>query len=455
VPFPQASAPRAEVVFSHSGGADPRLDHNYKPPTDGMHKRLHPIEILRNPANPRTNVGSLDDLDSIATDGIVTALAVVPRETYEREYPEHVEKLKELDKQNLFEMTEPDDGRDYRPGSFVLIAGERRWTKVKQLLWAAEESATAVAADVDLTRLPVIVHTKKDRKALDRFGLQENGGRKDLPPMDEARAIFAYKQRYGLKTDTELARELGLPNSVITKRAALLKMPPEVQAMVGYGDGQIGPETAYKLRLAGSRILEAWEVMKEQGRSAEWAVQYVLGRHKQPESGPVVSRPAARTAAPQTTVEARRSEPTAAVEPQGASGPAAIQVPSPPMDAKQRLEVRRDEAAVLLRKGLLKVKEIAEMLGRFAVDGVRLDADGEAVRIAGEWLNRDPLKSQPGTQMMHAGLALMFAAAEVRVTQGHLTRREGFYLSVLRDWGQYLPSEQEEAAIEMSAEARA
>jgi ParB family chromosome partitioning protein len=64
--------------------------------------------------------------------------------------------------------------------------------------------------------------------------------------MDEAAGIARLKAIKGCNSKT-LVEEYGFTPASITRMEALLRLPPEIQAMVGNGPGQVPPSAAYEI----------------------------------------------------------------------------------------------------------------------------------------------------------------------------------------------------------------
>lgn len=141
---------------------------------------IHP-----HPGNPRTTLTDLEDLaDSIKAQGILEPLIVM-------EHP---------------------DGE----GRYQLLAGHRR-------LAAAELAGKAT--------VPCIIRTGKTPGEALEFALVENGQRKDLDPIDEARAIKQL-MKVSHMTQREVAVRMGRAPSHIANRLALLTLTPSMQQQV-------------------------------------------------------------------------------------------------------------------------------------------------------------------------------------------------------------------------------
>ncbi len=108
-------------------------------------------------------------------------------------------------------------------GRYQIVAGERRF-RAHQVAGLP----TILAYIRDLT----------DQQA-DSLMLAENIGRKDLDPIDEARAIAKRMERYGW-TPKQAAEELHLSESRVKTRLALLRLIPDAQHLVRTGQLPIG-----------------------------------------------------------------------------------------------------------------------------------------------------------------------------------------------------------------------
>jgi ParB/RepB/Spo0J family partition protein len=98
------------------------------------------------------------------------------------------------------------------PGSFEILAGERRYRALKLLI----ERKTLPTG----TAVPVQIRTLDD-KAASLLALTENMARSDLTPIEEAEA-FAKLEALGVKT-AEMARQTGASQRFIQLRIALVK----------------------------------------------------------------------------------------------------------------------------------------------------------------------------------------------------------------------------------------
>jgi ParB family chromosome partitioning protein len=107
---------------------------------------------------------------------------------------------------------------EVEPGSYQLIAGERRYRAAKAL---------------GLPSVPVVVK-KVDEKDKLEVALIENIQRQNLNPIDEARAYATLKERFGLSQE-EIASRVGKKRSTVANSARLLTLPKEMQSALAKG----------------------------------------------------------------------------------------------------------------------------------------------------------------------------------------------------------------------------
>jgi ParB family chromosome partitioning protein len=109
------------------------------------------------------------------------------------------------------------------------------------------ESRFRAARQAGLTHVSCIVvegELSDADKLADR--LTENMLHEDLPPMEEAAGIARLKALKGCNSKT-LVDDYGFSGAAITRREALLRLPPKIQEMVGTGPGQVPPSAAYEI----------------------------------------------------------------------------------------------------------------------------------------------------------------------------------------------------------------
>jgi ParB family chromosome partitioning protein len=106
------------------------------------------------------------------------------------------------------------EGSDYE-----LVAGERR-------LQAAKLAG--------LDQVPVVIRSVSKKEQL-QLAIVENIQREDLDPIEEANAYQALAEDFEL-THQQIAQIMGKDRTTITNSLRLLKLPPEVQALVSSGE---------------------------------------------------------------------------------------------------------------------------------------------------------------------------------------------------------------------------
>jgi len=103
-----------------------------------------------------------------------------------------------------------------RKGKFYeLVCGERRYRAARK---------------VGLRKIPVVIKDLQDREVLE-IALIENLQRKDLNPIEEARAYNRLIKEFGLN-QSEVAKVVGKKRSTVTNRIRLLNLPRTIQSMV-------------------------------------------------------------------------------------------------------------------------------------------------------------------------------------------------------------------------------
>jgi ParB family chromosome partitioning protein len=114
-------------------------------------------------------------------------------------------------------------------GRLIVVAGHRRLAALHRLRW---------------TSVDVIVRPPMRPDHVIAAMLVENGQRRDLDPIEEARGIRKLKTQLDL-TDLELARKIGRSQPYVSGRLALLALTPEEQDQVR--NGEIGRTEATHL----------------------------------------------------------------------------------------------------------------------------------------------------------------------------------------------------------------
>jgi ParB family chromosome partitioning protein len=162
-------------------------------------------------------------------------------------------------------------------GRYQLITGERRWRAARL---------------AGLEAVPAIVRDVVDREALE-LALTENLLREDLNPLEVAHGLAALQEKHGL-THEQIAERLGLTRTVVSNTVRLLRLPPEVQAMLVGGEISAGHARALvalkdaKAQLALARLIVEKELSV---RQTEEFVASPGGRPKLRKGSAPASRP--------------------------------------------------------------------------------------------------------------------------------------------------------------------
>ena len=109
---------------------------------------------------------------------------------------------------------------ELEPGRYVLVAGERRWRAARL---------------AGLKAVPAVIRERLDRDSLLELALVENLQRRDLTPLEEARAYEQLRSGLGL-SQAEIAGRVGIDRSTVANALRLLKLPREVQELVEAGE---------------------------------------------------------------------------------------------------------------------------------------------------------------------------------------------------------------------------
>lgn len=111
-----------------------------------------------------------------------------------------------------------------QPGRYHLITGERR-------LRAARLAG--------LQAIPAVIRERLEGAEQLELALVENLQRRDLTPLEEARAFEHLRLSLGL-SQQNIANRVGMDRSTIANSLRLLKLPAEVQEMVEWGELSAG-----------------------------------------------------------------------------------------------------------------------------------------------------------------------------------------------------------------------
>jgi ParB family chromosome partitioning protein len=139
------------------------------------------------------------------------------------------------------------------PGTFVLVAGERRWR---------------AAALAGLKEIPAMVREGNDVSGLAE-ALVENLQREDLGPLEEAAAYRQLLEDFGL-THEEVGARVGRSRPAITNTLRLLQLPSSIQGMLARGELSAGhcrallalEDARYAEHIARRAAEEGWSVRR-------------------------------------------------------------------------------------------------------------------------------------------------------------------------------------------------
>jgi ParB family chromosome partitioning protein len=170
--------------------------------------------------------------------------------------------------------------RPLAPGSYEIVAGERRWR---------------AARAAGLATIPAVVRETDDRESL-VLALVENVARENLSAVEEARAYALLQDEFGLALG-EVAERVGRSKPSVSNRLRLLELPDDVLDCVERGQLSEGHARAV-LSVPGNeeRRPLVREIIREglSVRAAERAARWAGARTKPRRAGPVDPGLAAR-----------------------------------------------------------------------------------------------------------------------------------------------------------------
>ena len=103
---------------------------------------------------------------------------------------------------------------------YVLITGERRWRAAKL---------------AGLTTVPAVIRERVEDAEQLELALVENLQRRDLTPLEEARAFEHLRTELEL-SQADISKRVGMDRSTVANSLRLLKLPPDLQEMVERGE---------------------------------------------------------------------------------------------------------------------------------------------------------------------------------------------------------------------------
>lgn len=193
----------------------------------------------------------------------IPVAAIVPNQYQPRKVFDQTE-IQEL-AQTISEhgLLQPIVVREFRPGEYEIIAGERRFRAVKLLEWE---------------KIPAIVEKMSDAESAS-LALIENLQRAQLSPVEEAQA---YKQlmEFNNLTQAALAKGMGKSQSFVANKLRLLKLIKPVQNAIldgriteRHGRALLGLDEDQQRTLLMEIVNQHWNV-----RETEDAVTRLLGK---------------------------------------------------------------------------------------------------------------------------------------------------------------------------------
>lgn len=141
--------------------------------------------------------------------------------------------------------------RGAEEGTYVLIAGERRWRAARR---------------AGLALIPAVIRSVDERGSLTE-ALIENIQREDLSPLEEAAGYQQLLEDHGM-THEELGGRVGKSRSAITNTIRLLQLPAAIQGMLERGELSTGHARAllgvddrkFAEHIAARAVEEGWSV---------------------------------------------------------------------------------------------------------------------------------------------------------------------------------------------------
>lgn len=310
-------------------------------------------EIVPNPTNPRVDLGDLAGLtDSIARVGVLQPLRVHPADLYVKLHPKHL--------------------RAVGDAKYVVQVGERRL-------------AAAIASRRSVVPALVVPPTTDvhDFVAM----MHENLQRRSMTPLEEARGMEILLELLGSRS--AVADQLNLSRRTVTRRLALLLLPPAAQAALQAGRLSRSEADALAEQRPAIRD-EAWTLVLDHGISATDAIQLLT---TEPAPPSVLAPPAVTLGLDADAGETKKpsSAPSSPARPGNPSKvcppPPAPHVPGPPAAEDEQTDQSAAElsggARAAITAPLLPPQSHSEgpELARARASRARMAACAEMVRV--------------------------------------------------------------------------
>lgn len=258
-------------------------------------------DLTPNPRNPRdedldTDPATAELAASMHQIGQQQPAVVVSREIYLQRWPEDADQI---------------------PTRWVLMIGSRRKAGAKKNGWATLECVTRE-------------HITPDLEQLDDLAFHENVHRKDINPLRLAFYLSDQLEVHG--TEVAVAAKVGKTQPWVNQMLKLLKLAPELQALVKSGElnASVGRDLARLSRKEQLRTLDTAGALTVAQRERFWRSRAWTNQPTDPAAGAdhVDPRHTAGRSANATATESSNTSPGATVDkPVGQPQPAVVSAP--------------------------------------------------------------------------------------------------------------------------------
>lgn len=273
----------------------------------------------------------------------IPVAAIVPNQYQPRKVFDQTE-IQEL-AQTISEhgLLQPIVVREFRPGEYEIIAGERRFRAVKLLQWE---------------KIPAIVEKMTDAESAS-LALIENLQRAQLSPVEEAQA---YKQlmEFNHLTQAALAKGMGKSQSFVANKLRLLKLIKPVQNAIldgriteRHGRALLSLDEDQQRTLLMEIVNQHWNV-----RQTEDAVAQMLGK------------PTSAEKAAQQAVQEKASQSDAAAPSNSATENDAVAEPAAKKTAKQKQAKKKQPKSIKVSDPRIAVNTIKHSIKMVKDGGV-------------------------------------------------------------------------------------
>lgn len=273
----------------------------------------------------------------------IPVAAIVPNQYQPRKVFDQTE-IQEL-AQTISEhgLLQPIVVREFRPGEYEIIAGERRFRAVKLLQWE---------------KIPAIVEKMTDAESAS-LALIENLQRAQLSPVEEAQA---YKQlmEFNHLTQAALAKGMGKSQSFVANKLRLLKLIKPVQNAIldgriteRHGRALLSLDEDQQRTLLMEIVNQHWNV-----RQTEDAVAQMLGK------------PTSAEKAAQQAVQEKASQSDAAAPSNSATENDAVAEPAAKKTAKQKQAKKKQPKSIKVSDPRIAVNTIKHSIKMVKDSGV-------------------------------------------------------------------------------------